>query len=289
MKKHVFRIISLLMLCALLCTSLCGCDAIDELRASVGTKTDDNTVVWNGVTYKRMDALQSSKIEVGGQNYDQAVFLNDDNVPVLLMSMFCAEYHPTENGVFLCGVDYDAWSAGIKPIGSEEGYVTWYYCREDRFDDVAAQLRDGLDLTGYQYNYYDYDEGKTKTYNFTEEDIAMFENVVSPANRWQVSNYNWQWSATVHHCTQDGLIDTTKYYDIVNNNGVYYVEYATNAQGDAWNYDVIEYYRVPKEYTAEFDRLFDGAKREHTYWDDMDIDMQESVFFPIEEAQGEEA
>ncbi|MBQ3093762.1 MAG: hypothetical protein IJC52_01200 [Clostridia bacterium] len=276
MKKRVWRVLCVLMTCALLCTVFCGCDVIDELRAANATQPDDRTVVWNGATYIRLDALKSQKIEVGGIDLDRSVYINTDNVPALLLSMFCAELNPSINNVFLCYTNYDY-------TDMFESYVpaSSYYCREDRFDDVVRQLRDGLELTGYMYEYYDFEEGESHVYNFTQEEIKAFESVIFPAYRWGTSVYDYDYYlTTVYASTNDNLLDVTQMYEIMKKGDTYFVAFYPEVQADYyWDDETVEYYRVPKELNDVFERMLEKSMSEYTYWEEMEADLPSEIFF----------
>lgn len=270
MKKRVWRVLCVLMTCALLCTVFCGCDVIDELRAANATQPDDRTVVWNGATYIRLDALKSQKIEVGGIDLERSVYINTDNVPVLLLSMLCSTYYPTVNNVFLSRENYIEWPSDTIDAGE---YYAHYYCREDRFDDVVRQLRDGLELTGYMYEYYDFEESESHVYNFTQEEIKAFESVIFPAYRWGTSVYDYDYLTTVYASTNDNLLDVTQMYEIMKKGDTYFVAFYPEVQADYyWDDETVEYYRVPKELNDVFERMLEKSMSEYTYWEELEVD-----------------
>ena len=268
MKKRWCRMVAAVMTCVLLCTMLSGCSVIDNLRASTATQVDADTLSWNGATYKRLDENLSSKAWLYDVDYNRSVYINTDNIPILLMPFLCTEYNPTGNDVFLRYYTYNGFSS----MEYVDGYEMSYYCREDRYDEVVRQLLEGLELTVYQYEYFDYDDNEIHTYYFTEEERAAFLDVVSPMNRWNGMLYGSDWTTTVYACTEDGLHGPM--YEILQDDGAYYVAYYPQEDYYA-DYDVYdeytedyvtEYYRVPREYYELFRKILADSMREQTEW-----------------------
>ncbi len=265
MKKRMIRLMATVMVCVLCCTSLCGCSAIDELRASVVTVVDANTVEWNGVKYKLIDDTLLAGVDFDSIDFDHSVYVNPDGVPVLLMSFLCASYNPTENKVFLTG--YGAY------WGENTRFDYSSYCREDRYNDVVRQLNEGLDLTGFLYSYYDAEDGEEHNYRFSKEECEAFRESVSPMNRWTTPVYSSEWPTTVYAYTEDGLLDSSM-YEIIQDNGAYYIvhyppmsDYDSDLGFDDEAYeDAAIYYRVPQEYYELFNKMLADSLREYTEW-----------------------
>ncbi len=265
MKKRWIRLTAVVMVCVCLCTSLCGCSVIDDLRTANASLLDDGTIVWNGVNYKPLDGNLSEQIWFVDVDYERSVYVNPDNVPILLMSIFCAEYNPTENDVFLV-----SYSGYVEGFGSyTQIFDAKYYCREDRYKDVMRQLCDGLELTGLFYQFWRADSGEIGIYSFSEEECAAFRDVLTPMNRWNTPVYGKDWSTTVYPCTSDGLVGD-EVYEILQDDGAYYIAYYPyDYYADFGPYgetdeELTEYYRVPLEYYDLFNVLLMDSVQEQT-------------------------
>lgn len=138
--KKVLRYIALSLTVVLLAVTLCGCNALDEMRASHALLGEDGSITLNGKTYKPLPPcdtfLPSVNITVPMVNVTEA------DVPLLLSDMLAVEYlAKCDDTAFLCHLDTDT-----------------YYCRADRYDEVAEKINKGPVFTVYAYEYTYWDD-----------------------------------------------------------------------------------------------------------------------------------
>lgn len=146
-----------LALATVLCLSLCGCDDLEVMRAEHGVWQEDGSILWNGAVYRKLENV--ANIDVLEISYDYiSIRVTEPDVPVLLCSWFGDSLDVCAGGTLLEHYDYRLL----------EGRTTWY-CREDVYDETAAVLENGVELTTYFYQYYDRITGDFKNYYLTTE------------------------------------------------------------------------------------------------------------------------
>lgn len=119
MKKNVKTVLVLLTAVGLL-LCLCGCSGLENMRKKQAFPGENGEILWNGAVYKALPGNEDFYVETG--DYSELVYVTEPDVPVLLSSMFSEmDLYPSGDGVFLEDLD-----AGI------------YYCREDRYEEMAA-------------------------------------------------------------------------------------------------------------------------------------------------------
>lgn len=90
MKKYV-KIIALILSVVTLCTILCSCDALDEMKAEHGVKQEDGTILLQGKVYEKISYNVEINFDALGGFYDH-IFVTENDVPVLLsqqLGEFC--------------------------------------------------------------------------------------------------------------------------------------------------------------------------------------------------------
>ena len=86
MKRWIALLVALLM-----CLSLCGCQALDDMRATHAVYQEDGSILWNDVVYRKLENVD--QIDVLDVSYDYAwIYVTESDVPVLLINWFGEEF-----------------------------------------------------------------------------------------------------------------------------------------------------------------------------------------------------
>ena len=159
MKKTVKRTVLLLVLFSL-AVSLCGCNALDELRERQAYWGENDAIVWKDTVYKKLPNEGTLYVDIDQE--EAALNVTEPDVPVLL-SVFCTYAHVCENDIFLCS-------------GGD------YYCREDQYQEIWNRIYSPFqaDLICYSYTVYDMEtySSETKYYTLTKDQVDMLGLVV---------------------------------------------------------------------------------------------------------------
>jgi len=128
----------------LLCVSMSGCARLDEMQARHAVWQKDGSILWNGVEYKPLS--MEMKADVNLRRFDDRVVVTDADVPVLLSEQYGRYFDADVEGVFLRGY-----------IEEEGKYYGEYklFCREDRYEEVAAEFANGFVSKSLCYDYFD--------------------------------------------------------------------------------------------------------------------------------------
>ena len=152
--KKTIRILSLFVVFGL-CLSLCGCMALDDLRASRATRTADGLIrLSDGTEYKLLPECEELYV---GQSDSADIYLAEEELP-LLLTVF-ADYATKSNNGRLLRVYQD------------------YYCRTDLYDSVLARIQNGFVPEVYGYEYYDRELEDYQLCQLTPDQAAAVEQV----------------------------------------------------------------------------------------------------------------
>lgn len=226
-----------LLAALILCLSLCGCDHLDELRASHAVWQEDGTILWNGAVYKTLpDTYAEINTLLTG---DQTVYVTAADVPVLLSAEFSDYFESDAKGIFLAGY-----------VGSGDEYGDEYklFCREDRYDEFAATLKDGFVFKGYCYDYFDYTKGGQTTYYLTVEQEYAISYIVDTVIPTEYTDYPTEDYVKVY-AYNEGDLHRSYCCDLVNTGDAYYIVY----------YDLS--YLVPESYYYHMLSIFEAKER----------------------------
>jgi|GEM_PF-2240931 len=97
MRKYS-KIIALVLCVLTICTVLCSCDAIDEMRTKQGFFQEDGTILFNENVYINMDVYSNIRYDLC---CSKSVCITEKNVPVLLSSKFGRSFHITKDNVII--------------------------------------------------------------------------------------------------------------------------------------------------------------------------------------------
>lgn len=152
------------LLAVLMCLSLCGCQALEDMRAAQAVYQEDGSILWNGQVYRMLgDTASRGDIYIVGDN--QNVYVTQKDVPVLLSEFFGEPYDVCADGTLLESYTWDG------------GYIM--YCREDVYDATAEYLKNGFQLDTYFYSYYDEETYDGNNYYLTEYQTNAVNDVLA--------------------------------------------------------------------------------------------------------------
>lgn len=268
--KKVWRAMTFVVVLALLCTSLCGCTVIDEMKKEQAIYTDEDTILWNGVEYYMLP----TSLTMMPQRDDMftPIYVTEADVPVLISGLFGQESYSCNDGMLLEVTGYsttnildmlmDASSEENTDSVTDEEDITWeetkYYCRAENYETVKAAIEAEWNGTlvydTYSYTVYEYDfysgEGETHRRLLTDEQVQAYCRTIEDAvvaeglDEWQV-----EYLVTVNAETADGLFCGDVGYDIYRYTGAAKTSYFL------YDYDYECYYVVADEYTDLFTEM----------------------------------
>jgi len=228
--KKVLKSISICLILMVICLAFSGCSMLDEIRETRINLTENGNLVYNGHEY-----ILLPECEYINPIFDYnspLLYLADDEVPLLLTSIFCTEHAISADEKFI--------SAGL------DGDSPQYYCRDDIYNDIIAKINEGFKPDGYCYEYYDFKNGKDMIYQLTKEETEAIGKVlkeVTPTILPDIANVNYEISVTLDACSDD-LYFRNYAYDIYLLEGKYYLAAESGEQ-----YMI---YTVPEELNGVF-------------------------------------
>lgn len=153
-------------LASVLCLSLCGCQKLDDMRAVHAVWQEDGSILWNGDVYRQLEDVPESL-----QFYvDQTVMVTESDVPVLLSDLLGDSFTVDDSGVLMHNWH---WNGG----------ETWF-CREDKYEEMAEYFRLEVELDTYFYAYWPEKNGDVKQqhYYLSEEEKAVIDTLLNEAD-----------------------------------------------------------------------------------------------------------
>ncbi|MBR2151978.1 MAG: hypothetical protein IJ944_01660 [Clostridia bacterium] len=170
MKKYA-KIIALILSVVTLCTILCSCDALDDMKAKQGFWQEDGTILYNGNTYLKLP-------EYAELNYDSENVANIDyihvtekDVPVILSQQFGSYRNVTKDNVIIYG-------------NGEMHALAGKYAQIEK--EMQKAIRGEYEVfTAIYYN----DDGTNTKYNCTADEISVIKDITSQ-NSLDIS-YSW--------------------------------------------------------------------------------------------------
>lgn len=241
--KKVSRIVSVLIVLGI-CLSLCGCDALDELRASRASFTASGVMkLSDGTEYIRLPECKELNPNFTGY---ESVYVVEEEIPLLLTTIFGNYFPKSDDGVFLQAY-------------TEEGVI--YYCRADAYDSILARIKNGFTAEVYCYTYYDYENDEEFLYTLTKAQADAVMQVCTtqePETLPEAAMLDYDYMADLYFCTADRLFRENT-VDICVIKGKYYVvDYG----------DVTTLYSVPVELTDTFAGIMEKQVESDSYWED---------------------
>ena len=230
-KKTVVLSLAILML-----ISLCGCNALDDLREAQAIMESDGTIVWNGVTYKM---IPDGTLLCPELDYTNTVNVTAPGVPVLA-SLFESQISANTTKDKKLLVYTDAYG------------FTGYYCREADYDALVARLSGEFvpDLVCFFYSEMDEEgEYQKKYYKLSDAQLQALTTIlttVEPKLASQVGTPKADLEIYLTECSEDLLLQQER-MALARVENQYFLEVFAN--DDAY------LFLVPASYNAVFDEV----------------------------------
>lgn len=207
------------LLVSLMCLSLCGCQELEDMRASHAIWQEDGSIKWNGNVYRLLENAPDELQVYGGVT----VYVTEADVPVLLSPEFGEYFNSSKDGMLLRGFNvYDM-------VGR------YIYCREDRYEEIAEYLQQTTEMkemNHYFYYYWSYETDEQEVYYFSLDqekvmDDLMANLIFEPAS---VDFYHYtgseDFSVSVGECDEKHLFYEDYVLEIIFRGGKYYLNRA---------------------------------------------------------------
>lgn len=184
--KKTKKMICILCLICLLLPLLCGCKKLDEMRTKQAFYDENGNILWNGAVYKQ---LPQGEYFQPNTNYENRVYVTEPDVPVLLHDLFFKQWMIADDeGLILDNRgDVDLWH--------------WYYCREDRYEELAKRLQEPFQGDMLYYSYWFFDENGEygeQLYRLTDEEWGVLRQVLETAEPLEMdAGWKLAYDATV--------------------------------------------------------------------------------------------
>lgn len=191
--KQLWKRGAALLVILLLVLGLCGCDALDAMRAAQTQYGEDGSILYKGVAYMRLPESDYLAPE-----YDvweaQDIYVTDPEVPVLLsQAIYIERLAVSLDGNFLISISDQA-----------------VYCRAELYESVCDQILNGFEVAAMRYSYDAYDEERgvyqLAYYTLTREQMAAVYQVLETVEP-TVMGSDWyidsQWWMVLEECSQD--------------------------------------------------------------------------------------
>ena len=232
MKKSI-RITALLLALLMLTLPLVGCDKIDEMRAKQGFLLDEDTISFNGETYKRLRTNEWPVL------FDwRELNITDEDVPVLLSEMAYAgggRYGIEKNDIFI------KWTHPDLPPE--------LYCRSDWYDSLADAVKNGIVYDKFCYHHISLDEEdntwKDMKYILTDKAKAAIEDIIANG-KVQTFKPGGKILPLIY-CSSDGFFEKRSNIELLVSRTECYI--LVGEEGDK------TIYNVPDKYKSIFDNM----------------------------------
>ncbi len=208
--KNVKRILLCLLVVCLLCTTLTGCQALDEARASQGfwIKPGESFRVGE-VTYQRLPESEALEYLTVPYDHDAAsIYVTESDVPVLLSALMGTEFYPS--------TDRRLMVAAYSDYGDYEAHFSetslGYYCRSELYAELVQQLQKGFEPVGLCCTYIRWDaetgEQVEETYRLTAPQTAAIRALLAQERSYvpQMMYTSYDYSLTLNECSEDMLL-----------------------------------------------------------------------------------
>ncbi|MBQ3546952.1 MAG: hypothetical protein IJA44_00560 [Clostridia bacterium] len=156
--KHIKKLLCL-ALTVLLCISLIGCNAIDEMREAQIHFNDNGNLEYDGKEYKQLPPCDAFSPNI---SYNKTLYITEKDLPVLLSEQFGGRASLTEDELYINAHTYS----------SSDG-TTAFFARTDIYDSIASRIEAGNYFEGFFF-YYNYwvENDKIGYYNQKEKIIS---------------------------------------------------------------------------------------------------------------------
>ena len=241
--KKMRKLLAICCLVCLLLPLLCGCRALDEMRASQAFYDQEGNVLWNGAVYKKLPQGEYFSPEI---DYNTSVCVTEQDVPVLVQEMFCKDsLYVSEDGTIL-----ESYAAG----------EAQYYCREDRHEELSQRLKEPFRSDMVCYFYYTYDEETDeyaeKIYRLSDDEWGVLRKILETAEPMQISegwNLSYDRIVSLEECSEDRLF-CRQFLDLILSGETYYLRFTQGLE--------VVVYEVPEEAVPHVAKIMDAEWEE---------------------------
>lgn len=227
--KKSFKILSLILIC-IMCFSLCGCEALDDLRESRAFLTEGETIkLPDGTEYKLLPQCEELFPNI---DVTDTVYVSDEELPLLLTVFSQNSYSKSYDGIFLM---------------DNNGENT-YYCRTDVYNNIVERIDSGFEAEGYCYSYYD-DDFNEMYYKLTESQakaVTEVYNNQTPTTLPDIASMAYEYEVDLMLCSEDMLFMRDTVDICVKENKYYLIDYQL---------DTTSLYTVPDNLASEFEAI----------------------------------
>ena len=235
--NNILKRITLFLLIAVLCISLCSCQYLDDAKARAAYYTDNSreSFTFRGYTYLKIGSehLKNYRSFITDEiYYDNLCHAATSDVPVLMVASYgdrmvfnATDEAPEVITVFPYHVDEDAWTP------YQDSYTYEYYAREDRYDRIVKILEES-EIDRYythidRYDSYDEWDGRMSPSNY-----LLDEETSNAVKRTLISGESADWrdllsydcyTVMLYPCDSEMMVTSGATYLLVTNSIDYYV------------------------------------------------------------------
>ncbi len=240
--KKIIRITALFLALLMLALPLVGCDEIDELRAKQGFLLDEDTISFNGETYKRLYTNDWPVLFEWRE-----LNITDKDVPVLLSEMAYAgggRYGIEKNDIFI------KWTHPDSPPK--------LYCRSDWYDSLADAVENGSVYDKFCYYHISLDEEdntwKDMKYILTDEEIAAIDDIIVNGTQIVGDVASGDKILPIISCSSDGFFEKRSHIELIVSPDLCYILVSKRI-----------IYNVPQKYKSIFDNMLKAYRSSDSF------------------------
>lgn len=252
MMKKKIRVLALFASLILVCLSVTGCNAIDEMRENQAFYIEPSGVELRGTVY--MPLPQNEYFTPFKRDENTVIRITKRDVPVLLSSHYGDYASLYNDGEILYS-----------------NYMDTYYCRVDKYAHYNSVLSSPFEPTGYCYTYYvlntDTLEYIEHLYQLTAKQVNAVDEIlatVTPAVQDEDVNYTYDYFIELNACDDTMLLRDEKFSVAKSDNEYAIIVHNTEDRSE------LEYI-VPSEYCAMFESImkegYDAVKASDAYFE----------------------
>lgn len=241
--KRTVRIIALIACAAILCMSLCSCEALDEAKRATAYFTDDTrqALTFHGKTYTRIET-PTTGLHFIMNDTERGYRAVTPDIPVLLAANY---------GTAMLFQRSDNESPKVVAVANNSYYYNYnveyresvYSFRDNKTyylkDETAAEVKDLLDnavCDHFCVFVYDYETGETDEYGEPETincNVMIDDDATAAVNRAIAAKKQIKWSSLnpsdgwyyidLVCCDSSMLVTDSKIYKILTNDSQFYL------------------------------------------------------------------
>lgn len=242
------KMICILCLICLLLPLLCGCKELDEMRAKQAFYDENGNILWNGAVYKQ---LPQGEYFQPHTSYENRVYVTEPDVPVLLHDLYYKDFLIANDEGLILGNGTDVFD------------LRRYYCREDRYEEIAKQLQGPFqgDMLCYYNWVYNEESGEYERtlYRLTDEEWGVLRQVLETVEPMEMSDgweLDYDYIVTLVECTEDQLF-SRDFLDLLACGDTYYLRLKLDFRESVT-------YQVPEEAAPFMARIMEAEIKINT-------------------------